>query len=626
MITKLKIISALIFLIGLFCLSASAQTTTDSEEIKRKAELEKIALERRKIALERRDVELQIRELELKHPNNAGNKPDNQKSDDINSSNVDSAVNSRNETSRNVGKSQLLPPRPETTKTSPLSSKDQSVGTNTNKPPVETTNSTQTSDDCQTIRVDQTSATRLKDAVCLIGLTISEQAPAIGNKLGTNSQGKYVTTILAAKLSTDEVTKSFFLDSEKKRTDKQVGADPKSDGTTSLVVKGGTPALIGWAVEQGAATSSFSGNTVTTRFNPLNLGKALLFNQGLLEIRDIGTSDDAFDVFLRNLSVGLSFDTTRGGETPAFTGNSNQISAISFRYEFINRRNPLAPRHKKLRDDFFFGQQANFDKIANGIFAIVGDRGDNKFRNEILNQWLDETNAELAKIPGGLSKAERRARVTAVIESQVEKLPFERLSKDPEIKDAIQSFAEGSIGFKNARDELIEQINDGLIATFEYTNFREPVAPDTSNFRFIIEKAILNKTTDLTFNASLTMYNRKPVTLNIRRIRDFQFALQTDTKLGNRFGTGDVLLSFAGRYERLNTDVVDDIGLVKPGTKGDLAFGQLKLTIPIADWGIKLPLSVTFANRTELIKESTVRANFGFTFDLDPIFGRLKPF
>jgi hypothetical protein len=102
--------------------------------------------------------------------------------------------------------------------------------------------------------------------------------------------------------------------------------------------------------------------------------------------------------------------------------------------------------------------------------------------------------------------------------------------------------------------------------------------------------------------------------------------VQTDTKVGGGLGGGDMLLSFSGRYERLNGDTIDAFGVVTPGTKGDLAFGQAKLTIPIADWGIKLPLSVTFANRTELIKESTVRANFGFTFDLDPIFARFKPF
>jgi len=41
---------------------------------------------------------------------------------------------------------------------------------------------------------------------------------------------------------------------------------------------------------------------------------------------------------------------------------------------------------------------------------------------------------------------------------------------------------------------------------------------------------------------------------------------------------------------------------------------QGKLTIPIAD-GIDFPISVTYANRTELIKEKEVRGQFGFTID-----------
>jgi hypothetical protein len=88
----------------------------------------------------------------------------------------------------------------------------------------------------------------------------------------------------------------------------------------------------------------------------------------------------------------------------------------------------------------------------------------------------------------------------------------------------------------------------------------------------------------------------------------------------------DSVLSFAGKYQRLNADVIDDLGQIVPGTKGDIALGQAKFTIPIGDTGIKLPFSMTFSNRTELIKEKEVRLSFGFTLDFDSIFTRLKPF
>ena len=67
-------------------------------------------------------------------------------------------------------------------------------------------------------------------------------------------------------------------------------------------------------------------------------------------------------------------------------------------------------------------------------------------------------------------------------------------------------------------------------------------------------------------------------------------------------------------------------GTVLPLTKGDIAAGQIKLIIPLKDTGIKIPFSITFANRTELIREKEVRGNFGFTFDLDTLFAKFKSF
>jgi len=88
----------------------------------------------------------------------------------------------------------------------------------------------------------------------------------------------------------------------------------------------------------------------------------------------------------------------------------------------------------------------------------------------------------------------------------------------------------------------------------------------------------------------------------------------------------DSVISFAGKYQRLNTDIVDELGMIVPGTKGDIGVGQFKWTIPIGDTGLRLPLSFTFANRTELIKEKEVRGNFGLTIDFDSIIARFRSF
>jgi hypothetical protein len=61
---------------------------------------------------------------------------------------------------------------------------------------------------------------------------------------------------------------------------------------------------------------------------------------------------------------------------------------------------------------------------------------------------------------------------------------------------------------------------------------------------------------------------------------------------------------------------------VEESRKGVINFGQAKLDFPIGSSGMHIPISMTFSNRTELIKESNVRGNIGITFDLDKLFAK----
>ena len=50
---------------------------------------------------------------------------------------------------------------------------------------------------------------------------------------------------------------------------------------------------------------------------------------------------------------------------------------------------------------------------------------------------------------------------------------------------------------------------------------------------------------------------------------------------------------------------------------------QAKLTIPLMP-GVEIPISVSVANRSELIKEMEVKGKFGFTFDLNKALKALR--
>ena len=421
--------------------------------------------------------------------------------------------------------------------------------------------------------------------------------------------------LIGSKLVKDKALVDFVLGLERKRTDKQVGADSKSSGTTSLAVKGGMPSVIGWAVENGGATTSTNGTSVTVRVNPYGLGKAVFLREGFISNFQENRTD-SFERFLKKVYFGFTFDTTRGTDPPVFIGSKQQLSAVSFRYEFINDRNPNLKKNQQKFDKFF---DANGTKLIENISDATIKIEAYVEKGGSLEGWFKRFSDEVNNLTP--TQKQDEAVVGKIIDKYLEELP----NVDKQVTESFAEYLKSQQTFIIAKEKVLEEINKGTVTTFEYTNYREPIAPDTSNFRFIWEKGVF-KNTDFTFNASLTMYNKKPNIAGVKKIRDFQFALQMDTPLENTFGLGDSVLSFAGRYERLNGDTVDALGVVTPNSKGDVAVGQLKLTIPIANWGIKLPLSVTFANRTDLIKESTVRANFGFTFDLDPLFARFKPF
>jgi hypothetical protein len=53
----------------------------------------------------------------------------------------------------------------------------------------------------------------------------------------------------------------------------------------------------------------------------------------------------------------------------------------------------------------------------------------------------------------------------------------------------------------------MDKVAKGTLMTFEYTNFRDPTAPDLSNLRFVAERGMAGGF-DFTANGSLTFYNK----------------------------------------------------------------------------------------------------------------------
>ena len=389
---------------------------------------------------------------------------------------------------------------------------------------------------------------------------------------------------------------------------KNVNASGSSAGSTSLVSKAGIPAVFGFAVENGALTRTIDGTTVTFTGNPVGLVEAMA-KKGFI---DSFQNQDDFTAFLRKLSFGISYDTSRGDQGGIFTGNRQQLSGFSFKYNIVDQRDPRHQRYTERWREITRKQASDLAlSLNNFVISLATGTGLPSF-----DAWRDETNQALT----GKTRFEE---IEPILVAQFRKLAS--IALPAEVKAQVTAVATDLDAFITERNNILDEISNGWIATFDYNNERPVTGPSLSNFRFLAEKGAYNGSIDFTGNASLTIYNSRPTTPNTQRLRDFRFAGQIDVPIGDVAKTGKFMLSFSGRYERLlNDEPVPGTSLVIK--KGDIAAGQLKLTIPIRGTALKFPLSITFANRTELIQEKEVRGNFGVTFDIDSILAKFNPF
>ena len=403
----------------------------------------------------------------------------------------------------------------------------------------------------------------------------------------------------------------YVIEAENETVDTEVGSDASSAGSTSLVTKGSVPSILGFAVNNGGLLRSNDGSTITFRGNVAGLAKALA-GKGFISGYD---QDSPAARFLRRTSFAFSFDTSRGDLPGTFTGSKQQISNYSVHLDLYNKREARLPRYREDWKAFLSTVSEDFVRQIGKSFDVLADSTTNTWNDPAIQSWFVVTNAAIA----------------SASPQDVEAIVLDALTKAPThlaetTVTELRGFDQHFKAWLDGRQSILDKIAKAPIISFDYTNDRPLNAPSLSKFNLIGELGFGSRL-DLTFNGALTMFNSKPSTPGVNRVRDFQFATQFDVPFGEMgMGIGKPVLSFAGRYERLMADATTSVGATMPNTRGDIGVGQIKLVLPIKNSGVRIPISFSFANRTELVKEREVRGNFGFTFDLDALFAKFKPF
>lgn len=452
---------------------------------------------------------------------------------------------------------------------------------------------------------------------CRIVLERAKQNPVAIKTVLNFQQDNFLMALAIARAKLPKVAlPELTAQAEDASHAKNLSSGDAGSGSTSLVSKAGLPAVFGFATEHGGLTRSTDGTTVTFTGNPVGIVQMMAQKGFITSFQE----QDDFTKFLRKFSFGLSYDTSRGTQAGTFTGSRQQLSGFSFKFNAIDQRDP---RDKKHTDRWLKITNAQASDLAlslnNFVRALVPPDPNAPVVEPTLkafNDWLTNANQALA----AKSSA---ADLQDALAAELEKLGGVELPAEQ--KALVERVGTDFEAFIEERNNILDEISNGWIATFDYNNTRPVGTPSLSNFRFLAEKGAYNGSIDFTGNASVTIYNSRPSGPNAQTLRDFRFAGQLDVPIGDITRTGKFLISLGGRYQRLLEDEpIVGSTLVVP--KGDIAALQAKLTIPIRGTAFKIPLSFSYANRTELIKEREIRGNFGFTFDLDSIFARFNPF
>ena len=439
-------------------------------------------------------------------------------------------------------------------------------------------------------------------------------------QVGSGNRQRVAAYLMAAH-GTDRAAYAVLLKAlEAARVDKQIGSPPTANGGTSLAMKGLAPRIFGLAVERGALTREVSGTNVTFRVSPVGAFKALQ-GTGLVDLND-DYLRDRVQRFAGRFSLAATFDVSRGTSPGVFTGNDQQLASWAARYTFINRRDPAAPEYADRWRDLLSDDTAPYRESVATL-------------NDALGRWAAYASWE-TELVGAVEKTveapftanqDFEAGVkafTTVLTDRLKKL--ESLTMPAEVTSALDSYASQLSLVQASIEKIYAFAGMGPLVTGDWTTTRAVGLPDLFVWTGVFEVGLgRSRKTDFTFNGSVSKYRSMP-TGQTHSLKSVELTGQLEHPLGKALPAPT--LTFAGRYSYLPNDTVASTGGIAPGTpsatiatapKGHLGFFQAKLTVPVKDSGMKVPISITASNRTELIKEKDVRGSIGLTLDLDTL-------
>ncbi len=433
-------------------------------------------------------------------------------------------------------------------------------------------------------------------------------------------------------------TRKFFQTAENARLDKQTGSSPSSAGTTSIVSKGIAPQFLSLAVEDGALAQTDSQSVATFTANALNVARLARGDHYFPYCAALDSSCESTAArVLAGLSASVSFNTAAGqssstatdssSNSTVLTGSARQLSAWGARYDF-NARKPVTAKDAvdkiKTTDgrQYFEGVVAAMVPLREAKDPVTGDRP------YVL--WLDKYSALIK------SAADEKAFQDLLTEAADALIQIGKRYV-PAFQDKVDSMLTAMATYFGQRDKALDALIDKVTYSVDYKDNRPADQPAQSTLTLIVSgRPDAADKWQVTFNGSGSWYDDPPAQAAVQRFRDAQAALQADFALTGTTSPLGVSVSagFYFQYQADNALLTIPSGDLAPGTsialpgsasvllktKGSIAIGQIGATFSVPNTGIKIPIAVSYSNRTDLIKASDVRGHLGVSYDLDSLF------
>lgn len=411
---------------------------------------------------------------------------------------------------------------------------------------------------------------------------------------------------------------------EESRWNKQTGSGAAAAGTTSVVSKGSIPALFGFAVENGALTRTASGTTITFRGSPANFYSALAHGGYIPAGAAVPEWDGSFLAIAKRVSFHVAFDASRGNTgdsgTAVFTGDRQQLAGWGIRTEVVNKRDPRRGEYERAWSELMDREGLTFINDFNALMSVIEP-------NAKFQAWRTKLQNKIAT-----AREEQFLGILKDAFPEFAQVAGEIAASNALFDATLRRAAASGASFAMTRRTRINSIMKSWTAAVEYNVVKQgsasgatpPQLPDLGNLNVVLSRGFVDGP-ELTVNVGTTWFQSIPAGVETRTLRDIQTSFQLDFPLREIQQIGKPTLTVAGQFVSLRAEPLGAKVLVNGvavSTKGNIGLVQAKLTIPTRSAGVSIPLSVTWANRTELIKERQVRANFGISWDLDKIFAR----